>query len=256
MIDVTKINIQTVAEDSTYGEFVMDLLPRGYGYTLGTPIRRTLLTSMSGSAITSVKINGVKHEFSTITGVKEDVLKILLNLKKIIVKNHTDKPQVITLSVKGQKTVTAGDIDKNALVDVINKDLVIAEMTAKSAAIEIEMTVENGVGYVIADNLRRSKIGTIPLDANFSPVERVSMDVFPTRSGQETDLDKLVLKIWTRGNEKPSDVLKNAIDHLKSIFSGMSGVGSVEAEEEVSEKEVKTSKATKTVKKKTTKKTK
>jgi len=248
MIDVTKINIQTVKHDDSYGEFVIDLLPRGYGYTLGTPIRRTLLTAMKGSAITSIKITGVKHEFSTITGVKEDVLRIVLNLKKVIVKNHTDKPQTLTLSAKGLGVVTAGDIEKNASVDVINKDLIIAEITAKGVTLEIEMMVENGVGYVIADNLRRNKIGTIPLDANFSPIERVGMDVIPTRSGQETDLDKLVLRIWTRGNEAPTDVLKSAIEHIKDVFDGITGVGT--------EKPAKSAKVTKekTVKKTTKKK--
>ena len=249
MVDVRDIVIATKTDDGVYGEFVLDLLPKGYGYTLGTPLRRALLTYMEGSAVTAVKITGVKHEFSTITGVKEDVLHILLNLKKLIVKNHSDKPQTLILSVKGSKVVTAGDIEKNSSVEVINKDLVLAEMTVKTAALEIEMTVENGTGYIIADNMRRTKIGTIPLDANFSPIERVAMEVIPTRSGQESDLDQLILKIWTKGNITPSKALHDAISHIKEIFSGLE----VKEEVEVKEPKKKVTKAkatTKTAKKK------
>lgn len=250
MTDVKAINIQTVSEDNFYGEFAMDFLPRGYGYTLGTPLRRSLLTYMQGSAITTVKINGVKHEFTTITGIKEDVLRIILNLKKVVVRNLSDKPQTLILNVKGAKIITAGDIDENPNVEIINKDQVIADLTIKASTLEMELTVENGIGYVIADNLKRTKIGTIPLDANFSPIERVSMDVLPTRSGQENDLDKLVLKIWTKGNVRPSEALYKAINHVRDVFSGMNGLD-VETEMEQSSK-----KAEKVVKKKTIKKVK
>lgn len=242
MIDVKNINIQTIKEDNFYGEFVVDLLPRAYGYIIGTPIRRALLTYMPGSAVTAVKINGVKHEFSTITGVKEDVLRILLNLKKLVVKNHSDKPQTLILKGKGIGPVTAASIEKNANVDIVNKDLVIAELTTKTATIEMELTVENGVGFLIADNMRRAKIGTIPLDANFSSVERVSVEVTPTRSGQETDLDKLTLKIWTRGNIKPSEALQSSIDHLNEIFVGMKTEGGKSSSEEVKAPKKKTTK--------------
>jgi DNA-directed RNA polymerase subunit alpha len=243
MVDVNQISIETVKEDDFYGEFVFDLLPPGYGYTIGTPLRRSLLTYMPGSAITSVKIAGVKHEFTTITGVKEDVLRILLNLKNVVVKNHTDKPQTLILKVKGVGHVTAGDIEKNSYVDIINKDFVIADLTAKTATLEMELTVENGVGYVMADNMQRAKIGNIPLDANFSTVNRVAMEVLPTRSGQETNLDKLVLKIWTKGNVKPSEALQNAIKHLRNIFGGMTDNEGVEEAVVVKKTKAKVAKA-------------
>jgi len=223
MFDIKLCNFKVLEESPTHGVFEFSPLPRGYGHTIGVPIRRILLSSLEGAAITGVRIKGVMHEFSTLPGVKDDILRILLRLKKVVVINYSDKPQTLTLAVKGatkgkEKPVLAGDIKTTESTEIFNKDFVITYLTAPKAELKMELTVENGVGYQLADDEKRTKVGMIPLDATFSPVERVKMDVLNTRVGQQTDLDKLVLEIWTKGNISPLAALRKAIEIARKSF--------------------------------------
>jgi len=202
------------------GVLTVEPFTQGYGTTVGNAIRRVLLSSLPGAAITSVKIKGVEHEFSTIPNVKEDVLEVILNLKSVRLKCHSEEPVKLTLSVKGEKSVTAGDFDKNADVEVVNPDLVLATLTDKNASLEMEITVEQGRGYRTTDERAKEKLdlGTIAIDALYSPVLNVSYKVEATRLGERTDYDKLVLTVETDGTVDPLDATKNAIsillDHL------------------------------------------
>ena len=223
MLDVTKFKITTVTKKDDYGKFEISPLPKGYGHSLGVPLRRVLLSSLEGAAITEVKIDGVKHEFTTITGVKEDALKIIFNLKRVVFQQLTSskKPHILTLSAKGQKVITAGDIKTDGEVEVVNPEVVVAELTTSTAKLEMEITVESGLGYRLADNEKRTKIGLIPVDANFSPIDRVRYDVLNTRVGQETDLDKLIIEIWTRTANSAEGCINKAANILLSAYSSL-----------------------------------
>ncbi len=200
----------------TYGKFFCEPLERGYGVTLGNALRRVLLSSIQGPAITSVKIDGVLHEFSTISGVKEDVTEIVLNLKGVQLKMHTYEPQKITISAQGETEVTAGDIITTHLVEVLNKDHHIATLS-EGAKLEMEMTVEMGRGYVPVE--RRTdefrSVGVIPIDAMYSPVRRVNYSVTNARVGRRTDYERLTLEVWTNGTIEPEDALAYAAKILK-----------------------------------------
>ena len=217
----------TANTDDQYGEFIVEPLPRGFGQTLGSPLRRVLLSGVPGTAVTSVYIEDVLHEFSTIEGVKEDVLQIILNLKELVVKLHDDDPVTLTLRAEKEGVVTAGAFEAPPNVDVINKDLHIATL-AKDSKLVMEVRVEPGVGYVPADiHGTKDRINSIPVDAIYTPVRRVAYRVEDTRVGQKTDLDRLVLRIWTDGSISPQAALDTAVDRLRSqlaVFGGSADV--------------------------------
>jgi DNA-directed RNA polymerase subunit alpha len=210
----------------TYGKFVVEPLDRGFGVTLGNSLRRVLLSSISGAAVTSVKIDGVLHEFSTIQGVVEDVTQIVLNLKELTLRLYTDKPKLLRLDVKGKKEVTAADIQEDPEVEILNPSLLLATLDRKDARLAMEIVVERGKGYVPAEKHRRSEhvIGVIPVDSIYSPIQKVNYAVEDTRVGHTTDLDRLVLEIWTNGSLRPEEALQEAsrllIDHFR-LFSGI-----------------------------------
>jgi DNA-directed RNA polymerase subunit alpha len=206
-----------------YGEFVVEPLPRGYGVTLGNPLRRVLLSSIPGTAVTSVYIEDVLHEFSTITGVTEDVMQIILNLKDLVVKLHDEDPVTLTLRKETPGPVTAADFDVPLGADVVNPELHIATL-GQGGKLVMEVRVEHGVGYVPAEiHGTKDRINSIPVDAVFTPVRRVAYRVEDTRVGQKTDLDRLVLRVWTDGSIDPRSALDEAVEILKvqlNVFSG------------------------------------
>ncbi|MDR7522156.1 MAG: DNA-directed RNA polymerase subunit alpha [Armatimonadota bacterium] len=210
----------------TYGKFVVEPLDHGFGVTLGNALRRVLLSSISGAAVTSIKIDGVLHEFSTIPGVVEDVTQIVLNLKELTLRLYTDKPKLLRLDAKGKKDVTAADIQEDPEVEILNRDLHIATLDRKDAHLAMEIVVERGKGYVPAEKHRRSEhvIGVIPVDSIFSPIRKANFTVEDTRVGHATDLDRLVLEVWTDGSVRPEEALQEAarqlIDHFR-LFSGI-----------------------------------
>ncbi|MCL5985339.1 MAG: DNA-directed RNA polymerase subunit alpha [Actinobacteria bacterium] len=197
--------------DGNEGLFVIEPLEQGFGHTLGNSLRRVLLSSIQGAAITSIKINGVLHEFSTIDGVKEDTTELILNLKKVVVDCKSEEPVKMQLSKMGPGEVLAGDIDAPSEIEIINKDLYLAHLE-NDAMLEIEMTVKRGRGYLTADENKTGKesIGEIPIDSIFSPVLRVNYEVTATRVGQRTDFDKLAISIRTNGSIPPKDALSQA----------------------------------------------
>jgi len=203
-----------VSEEDFSGTYEIDGLHPGYGHTLGNSLRRIILSSLPGAAITSVKIEGVAHEFSTIEGVKEDVITILLNLKKVRIKMNTDEPAVLKLSVKGPKTVTAGDIDAPGQVEILNPDQHIVEVTGKGTPFEMELTVEQGLGYVAKEILQKDRvdIGAIALDAVFTPIRRVNYEVENMRVGDRTDFNRLRIFIETDGTLTSKEALERSID--------------------------------------------
>ncbi len=206
-----------------YGEFVVEPLPRGYGVTLGNPLRRVLLSSIPGTAVTSVYIEDVLHEFSTIPGVTEDVMQIILNLKDLVVKLHDDDPVTLTLRREGSGNVTAADFDVPLGAEVVNPELHVATL-GEGGKLVMEVRVEHGVGYVPAEiHGTKDRINSIPVDALFTPVRRVAYRVEDTRVGQKTDLDRLVLRVWTDGSTDPRDALDQAVDIMRAqlnVFSG------------------------------------
>ena len=210
--------IKTEVERTDYGLFVIEPLEQGFGQTLGNSLRRVLLTSLSGSAITSVKITGVQHQFSAVPGLKEDVVELLLNLKKVRFVLPSREPVTVTLSAKGPGEVSAGDIEAPSGVTVVNPDVVLGTLADKKASLEMEMIVEQSFGYVAADEKKVDEIGRIPVSALFSPIVRVNYRVEATRVGRMTNLDKLVMEIWTDGSLLPFDALKHAAKLLVSYF--------------------------------------
>ncbi len=212
-----------VKEDAISGVFEIEGLYPGYGHTLGNSLRRIILSSIEGAAITSLKIKGVGHEFSAINGVKEDVVTLILNLKKVRVRLNTSEPQTLTLSVKGAKKVTAADIKAPGQVEILNADQYIAEITEKSAELEIEIEVQKGLGYVPKEVIakERVEIGTISVDAIFSPVRRVAYEVENMRVGDRTDFNKLRIYIETDGSLSAKEALEKSIvimiEQLKAI---------------------------------------
>jgi len=216
LIKPRRIEIQTDSATADYGKFVAEPLERGYGTTLGNSLRRILLSSLQGAAITSVRIEGVQHEFSTIVGVVEDVTDIVLNLKEIRLRMHSPEPRTIVLEAKGPKRVKASDIQQDPMVEILNRDRHVAELS-ENATLRMEMTVRMGKGYVPAErNLEENApIGTIPIDAIFSPIKKVNFNVTNARVGQQTDYDRLVLEVWTDGSILPADAVAYAAKILK-----------------------------------------
>lgn len=213
-----QFTIQTFNETKTSARFVFEPLPQGYGHSLGTSLRRVLYSSISGAALTSIQIANVSHQFSTLPGIMEDMVHLVLNLKQIKVKSNNEKPVKITLSAKGEGEVTASQFECPAGVEIINKDFVIAHLTEKSAKLEVEATVEMGYGYSPAEDRKSSTVGVIPVDATFSPVVRVNVAVEATRVGRMTNFDKLILDITTDGTIAPSKALTDASQVLVEYF--------------------------------------
>ena len=211
---------------SCYGKYIVEPLERGYGTTLGNSLRRVLLSSLPGIAVTSIKIAGVQHEFSTIPGVKEDVTEIVLNVKSIIAKLHSNGPKTIYLDASGEGVVTAGDIKPDAEVEILNPDQVIATL-GPEGALNMELVVDHGRGYVPADRNKNPAmpIGTIPVDSIFTPVVKVNYSVENTRVGNQTDFDKLTLEVWTDKTMSSRDAVSLAakilVDHF-TLFTDLS----------------------------------
>jgi DNA-directed RNA polymerase subunit alpha len=224
-IEKPRIEIVEMNDDNTYGKFVVEPLERGYGITLGNSLRRILLSSLPGAAVTSVKIDGVLHEFATIPGVVEDVTDIILNLKNLRLKLYGEEEKVLRVEASGEGTVHACDIITDADVEILNPDLVIATL-ASSARLFIEITVSKGRGYVSAERNKKGDhiIGVIPIDSVFTPVSKVNYTVENTRVGQITDYDKLTLEVWTDGSIRPDEATslsaKILNDHLR-LFIGL-----------------------------------
>ena len=223
-------------ESNFYGKFELEPLERGFGTTLGNALRRVMLSSLPGSAITSVKIDGVSHEFQTIDGVREDVALIVLNLKGIVIKNHSNENKVIRLNASNEGVVTAADIEHDSDIEILNPDKEIATL-AKGGKLVMEMTVGNGRGYVRSDDNKKlltdKKVGTIAIDSLYSPIERVNYEVEPARVGQNENYDKLVLSVWTNGSIRPEEAVALAsrilIEHFEiltdlSSIADMSGI--------------------------------
>ena len=226
MIEFEKPNIHKVEETDNYGKFVVEPLERGYGTTLGNSLRRVMMASLPGAAITSIQIDGVLHEFSTVQGVTEDVTQIILNLKKVSLKIESEDAKDLELDVKGPAEVTAGDIQGDGDVTILNPDLHIATV-ADGAELHIMMTADKGRGYVPADQnkLRLSglEIGTLPVDSIYTPIERVNYTVENTRVGQSNDFDKLTLDVWTDGSLTPTAAISLAAkiltEHLEMFVN-------------------------------------
>jgi len=233
------VKIKTVSETKNEGVFEIDGLYAGYGLTIGNALRRVLLSSIPGAAITQVKISGVKHEFSTIEGIAEDILEISLNLKKVRFNFYADEPQVLTLDVKGEKDITAGDIKGNSQVEVINSDLHIATLTSKKAELKMEITVEKGLGYVSVESRKSEKlpIGVIAIDAIFTPVIKVNFVIENMRVGERTDYNLLKFTIETDGSIAPADAMHKSANILKDHFEKISSIGVSDEEVEKSEVE-------------------
>ncbi|MDR9391575.1 MAG: DNA-directed RNA polymerase subunit alpha [Trueperaceae bacterium] len=223
---------QATATDR-YGEFVVEPLQRGFGVTLGNPLRRILLSSIPGTAVTSVYVEDVLHEFSTIPGVREDVMQIVLNLKDLVVKLHDGEPVTLTLRAEKAGTVTAADLDVPSNAEIVNPELEIATL-GDGAKLVMEVRVDPGVGYVPAELLHghKDRINSIPVDAVFTPVRRVAYRVEDTRVGQKTDLDRLVVRVWTDGSVSPREALDEAVDILRTQLNVFGGNGE-QPEEEV-----------------------
>lgn len=235
MIEIEKPKIECIemSEDFTFGKYVVEPLERGYGTTLGNSLRRILLSSLPGAAVTSIKIDGVLHEFSTIPGVAEDVTEIILNIKNLALKMHGDNTKLIKIDVQGEKKITAADIICDSDIEIINPDLHIASLD-KGHRLYMEMTVEKGRGYVVSERNKQpgQPIGIIPIDSIFTPVKKVNYIVENTRVGQVTDYDKLILEVWTNGAIKPDEAIslgaKILSEHLKLFITLTDHVGNVE----------------------------
>ena len=224
-----KIEIVEISDDNKYGKFVVEPLERGYGTTLGNSLRRIMLSSLPGTAVTHVKIKGVLHEFSSIPGVKEDVTEIVMNIKSLVIKNNslTNEPKQAYIDVAGDCVVRASDIHVDGDIEIINHDLVIANLSGPDARLEMELTIGNGRGYVGSDKNKEADapIDVIAIDSIYTPVERVNLTVQNTRVGQVTDYDKLTLDVFTNGAIAPDEAVSLAarvlVEHL-NLFVDLS----------------------------------
>lgn len=211
--------IEKKKETADFGQFVIEPLEQGYGNTLGNALRRVLLTSLPGAAVTQVKISGVKHQFSTLKGLKEDIVEFILNLKQLQIKYEGEKATKLSLDVTGPAEVKAADIQTPAKVEIVNKNHLLGSLANKKSRLKAEMMVETGFGYSPAEERKSEKLGVILVDASFSPVRRVNYKVEATRVGHRTDLDRLILEITTNGTIKPSEALKKAASILVAYFN-------------------------------------
>ena len=230
-------------ENNNYGKFELEPLERGFGTTIGNALRRVMLSSMPGSAIVAVKIDGVMHEFQTMDGVVEDVTTIILNLKNIAIKNNSNEVQTLHLSVSEEREVTAADFEENSNIEIINKDQVIATLS-KGGKLDMDVIVANGRGYFLAEQnkkyIENSAIGYIPMDSSFSPIELIDYSVEETRVGQDANYDKLILEVHTNGVIRPEEAValgaKILIEHLNVVtqlseIADMTGIMSAKQED-------------------------
>lgn len=245
LIEKPKIETVEISDDAEFGKFVVEPLERGYGTTLGNSLRRILLSSLPGAAVTSIQIDGVLHEFSTIEGVVEDVTTIILHIKKLALKIYSDEEKTLEIDVQGEGTVTAADITHDSDVEILNPDLHIATL-GENASFRVRLTAQRGRGYTPADANKRGDqpIGVIPIDSIYTPVSRVSYQVENTRVGQVANYDKLTLDVWTDGSTGPKEAIalgsKILTEHL-NIFAGLTDEAQhaeimVEEEEDQKEK--------------------
>lgn len=238
------IKVVIKEENENYGLFEISPLPRGYGHTLGNALRRILYSSLKGTGITSVKIKGVDHEYSTIDGVKENVVDIIMNLKQVKFKTNMDEKFTCKINGKGKTVIKASDIAVSGDLEVVNKDLVIATLTDASSKFDAEVTVESGVGYLDAKNADRKEVGLIPLDCDFTPIEKISLSVEQARKGQATDWDAVLIGVTSDGSITPKDALLESSKILQEfagkvmIAMGMSQKEVVELAEEANTAEV------------------
>ncbi|MBI4057119.1 MAG: DNA-directed RNA polymerase subunit alpha [Elusimicrobia bacterium] len=227
-----KLNWDEKAHTDSYGKFVAEPYERGYGHTVGNSLRRVLLSSLDGAAVTGVRIEGAKHEYSTLNGVREDVINILLNLKKLRVRLFSNGPETVYLSIKKEGPVKASQIQENANIEIVTPDLVIANMEA-GGKLEMEIEISRGRGYVPAEEIRAQShwpSGFLPVDALFSPLVKVHYDVENARVGQITDYDRLVLEMWTDGSLKPREALSKAAKLLRESLDIFIPVEEVQVE--------------------------
>ncbi|HUS60387.1 MAG TPA: DNA-directed RNA polymerase subunit alpha [Nevskiaceae bacterium] len=216
---VPSFQVKKEKETNDFGQFIIEPLEQGYGDTLGNALRRVLLTSLPGAAITQVKVSGVRHKFSTLAGLKEDIIELILNIKQIRVRYEGEKAIRLRLEKSGPGEVKAGDIKTPAQVEIVNKDQVLANLADRKAKLKVEFQVETGVGYLPAEERKTEKIGVILVDAAFGPIKRVNYRVEATRVGGRANLDRLILEITTDGTIKPSQALKKAAKTLVAFFN-------------------------------------
>ena len=227
MLEIEKPRIECVEKDtdSHYAKFMVEPLERGYGITLGNSLRRVLMSSLPGAAISSIKVDGILHEFSTVPGVLEDIAEVILSLKQVVIKYEGEEPKILRLEQRGKKEVRAGDIERDSEVEILNPELLIATMNDETELI-MELTVERGRGYVSADQKKKGDeiIGVIPIDSIYTPVRKVNFTVENARVGRITDYDRLMLEVWTNGTITPEEGISLAskilVDYLK-LFSEM-----------------------------------
>jgi DNA-directed RNA polymerase subunit alpha len=220
-----KVNIDKQTDD--FGRFFLEPLEQGYGQTLGNALRRCLLTHLEGAAVTEVKIDGVRHQFTTLEGLKEDIVELILNIKKLRIKYTSGKLDTkgvtLRLEAKGPGGVKASQIKTPAGIEIVNKDLVLAKLADKKSKLSMEMKVQPGIGYSPAEERKIETVGVVPVDALFNPVRRVNYKVEATRVGRRTDFDRLIIEIWTDGSTKPLQVLKQAaqslVDYFKQVYA-------------------------------------
>lgn len=236
MISFVDVKVKVKEENGNKGTYEISPLPKGYGNTLANSFRRILLSSLEGAGITSIKMKGLDHEYSTLKGVQEDVLEIILNLKQVKFKVSLEGPQTCYLEVSGKKEITAKDITVSAGVEVATKDVKIATLTGADSKVSMEIVVESGVGYKEADEALRSEAGRIPLDTDFSPIVQIDYEVGQARKGQETNLDSVILGIETDGSIEPKEALIESSKILQD-FSGKVMVALGMSTDEVSELE-------------------
>ena len=218
MLDLAVPHITPIESEPKYASYDIEPLEAGYGRTLGNALRRVLLSSLPGAAITSIKIEGAQHEFQDVKGIREDVTDIVLNIKKIRLKSYADKPVSMRIEVSGERVVTAADIQASSSIEIVTPDVYICTLDSADAHLDMELIVESGKGYVPAESKEGQAIGVIPVDAIFSPVQKVNYNVENTRVGQMTNYDKITLQIWTDGSLNPDDALKQASQVLVQHF--------------------------------------
>lgn len=228
----SKVEVDETSYTPTFGKFIAEPFERGYGTTVGNSLRRVLLSSLEGAAITSIKIDGVQHEFSSVPGVAEDVAEIVMNIKQLVLKSHTRSPKTLELTVEKKGEITAGQISTDETVEILNPDLHIATLT-KSGKFHMELEMGMGRGYVSADRNRKESqpIGVIPVDSLFSPVKKVNFLMENTRVGQMTDYERLILEIWTNGSVNPKEALLTAAHIYQKHLDVFTAFGDLPAED-------------------------
>jgi len=232
LLEITLPRIKNTKTQGNYASYDIEPLEAGYGMTLGNALRRVLLSSLPGAAVTSIRIDGVQHEFQDIPNITEDVTEIVLNVKKLRLRSFSDHPVSMRLEVNGERVVTAADILAPSTVEIVNPDLYIATLDNDDARLEMELVVETGKGYVPADSKEDQPIGVIPVDAIYTPVQKVNYNVEHTRVGQITNYDKIVLEIWTDGTVTPDEALRQSADILVRHFTQLANYRAVLIEPE------------------------